>query len=225
MNDYSKKENYEEALLIRDKIKRLEYITNPKVSVDEYLENPNLYEDLKDKELKSLKQILKANSLNVARLKRIECFDVAHLQGTNTSASMVTFTEGTSDRNYYRHFKIYQKKGHDDYASMREVASRRKKHFIDWGRPDLIMVDGGKGQLSVFMKEFAAEGIPIIGLAKRFETLVIPIKSMGAWSFKEYRLPGGPALNLVQRIRNEAHRFAQAYHHKLFKLSLFEQKT
>jgi excinuclease ABC subunit C len=137
---------------------------------------------------------------------------------------MVTFIDGESDKTYYRHFRIIQKNRQDDYRSMREVAERRKKHFDDWGKPDLIIVDGGKGQLSVFLDVFREAKIPIIGLAKRFETLVIPAGYLGVNSFYEHRLLHSPALNLVQKIRNEAHRFAQGYHHKLVKQTLFESK-
>ena len=107
---------------------------------------------------------------------------------------------------------------------MKEIAGRRNKHIKDWGRPDLIIVDGGKGQLSMFMKEFEGANIPVIGLAKKFETLVIPVKYLGTKTIKEFRLPKGGALNLVQRIRNEAHRFAQRYHHKLISKSLIFEK-
>lgn len=224
MKTYSDSQKYEEALYVRDRIQRLDYITSPKIPIDSYLENPNLYEDVREGELRALKKILETASIKVKSLSRIECFDVAHLQGTNASASMVTFLDGVPDKSFYRHFRIRQKKGLDDYASMREVALRRRKNLDGWGRPDLIIVDGGKGQMSVFLKEFEAEGIPVVGLAKRLETLVIPIKTLGVNGIKEYRLPKGPALNLVQRIRDEAHRFAQAYHHKLFTKSLFESR-
>ena len=222
MKTFSEQENYEGAIEIRNKIRGLEYVTGPRTSIDSYLENPNLVQDIRDKELKELSLILKKN-LGIKPIARIECFDVAHLQGVEAGASMVTFLDGVPDKKYYRHFKIRQKKGQDDYQSMREVSERRKKHLGDWGRPDLIIVDGGVGQLSIFLKEFKEENVPVIGLAKRFETLVIPVEKFGTVQMEKIRLQKGPALNLVQRIRNEAHRFAQAYHHKLFTRSLFER--
>jgi excinuclease ABC subunit C len=133
---------------------------------------------------------------------------------------MVTFVNGEPEKNYYRHFKIRQLESQNDYASMKEVIDRRKNHFADWGKPDLIIVDGGKGQVSVFLRELAGEKIPVVGLAKRFETLVIPVYTDGTIALKEYRFPRGAALNLVQRIRDEAHRFARTYHHKLISKSL-----
>lgn len=224
MKDLSGKQLFEEAKIVRDQMQKLDYIVAPHSQINLYLENPNLFEDVRRNELIDLKKILKSYSISIPKLTRIECFDVAHLQGASASASMVTFRDGSPDKIYYRHFRIYQKSSQDDYASMREVAERRKKHIKDWGRPDLIIVDGGKGQMSVFFREFENLNIPVVGLAKKFETLVIPVRSLGTTEIKEFRLPKGPALNLVQRIRDEAHRFAQAYHHKLFEKSLFERK-
>lgn len=222
MNMYSSEQNYEDAMKIRDRIKKLEYITSVKTPADLYLENPNLFEDIRKREIDELKKIINTYGQNIHKLRRIECYDIAHLHGQNATASMVTFSDGIPDKNFYRHFKIYQKKGNDDYASMKEVARRRKKHLNDWGIPDLIIVDGGKGQLSVFLREFYGNNIPIIGLAKRLETLVIPLFIGETISFKELVLKNGPSLHLVERLRDEAHRFARAYHHKLFKRSLFE---
>ncbi len=222
MKAYSDSQSFEQASILRDKIRKLDYIINPRTSTDSYLQNPNLYEDVRGKELGALISILNKFGLEIKKLNRIECYDVAHLQGTSASASMVTFVNGSAEKTYYRHFKIRQQRGQDDYASMREVAKRRKQHLENWGKPDLIVVDGGKGQMSVFLNEFKKEDIPVIGLAKKQETLVIPITTLGANFIKELKMPKGPALNLIQRIRNEAHRFAQAYHHKLFTKSLFE---
>jgi excinuclease ABC subunit C len=98
MKKASSSQDYEEAGNLRDKIRKLEYITNPKTSVESYLENPNLFEDIRSKELAGLKQILKSQKLPIRSLRRIECFDVAHIQGTNTTASMVTFLNGIPDK-------------------------------------------------------------------------------------------------------------------------------
>lgn len=222
MKILSNKYNYEDAAIIRNKINKLNYIISPKQSVDSYLENPNFAEDVREKELSELKQILISFKLNIKDLNQIECFDVAHIQGSNAAASMVTFINGVADKSKYRRFKIYQEYKRDDYQSMKEVANRRNKHLSDWGVPDLIIVDGGKGQLSYFKKEINNKDINIIGIEKKFETLVIPVINQNSNTFIKYRLPKGYALNLLQRIRNEAHRFAQRYHHKLFITSLIE---
>ena len=106
---------------------------------------------------------------------------------------------------------------------MYEVAKRRTKYLSTWGIPDLIIVDGGKAQVSVFRKVFAKYKIPLIGLSKREEKLVIPIKrsDLSTHGFIEKKVPEGAAKNLVQRIRNEAHRFARRYHYNLLKRQLF----
>jgi excinuclease ABC subunit C len=215
MKELSKEQKYEEALTLREQIKKLEYITREQTPVERFVENPNLYQDERDKETRQLKLILHKNGLKTGDLNRIECFDIAHLAGTNPTASMVTFIGAEADKKFYRHFKIYQGKGNSDVDSMREVIKRRLKHLDDWGKPDLIIVDGGKGQVGVFIRELETVGIPVVGLAKRFETLVIPEKINGTVKLKEYKLPRSSALNLVQRMRDEAHRFARRLHHKL----------
>ena len=125
---------------------------------------------------------------------------------------MVTFVNGEPDKTLYRHFKIHQRKGANDLSSMREVAKRRMKYLKAWGIPDLIIVDGGKAQVSAFK----IPEISVIGLAKRNETLIIPLTK----GYKEVRLKRGGALRLMQRMRDEAHRFARKYHHHLLKREL-----
>ncbi len=221
MAEYSKREDFEGAAAIRDQIKKLEYISQPILPTGSFLENPNLVEDLRQEELKALKETINRNSeLNLQKLERIECFDVSHLAGISVTASMVTFINGAADKNFYRHFKIRQKDGGNDVSSMKEVITRRIRNLDKWGRPDLIIVDGGKGQVGVFRDVLSKEKIPVIGLAKQFETLIIPDSS----GFKEIRLKASPALHLAQRIRNEAHRFARRYHHKLLKDYLILKK-
>jgi excinuclease ABC subunit C len=214
MNEYSKREEFEEAKKIRELLEKFDYITQPVNPAHYFMKNPNLVSDIRTTEIQTIVHLIKPHMPMENPVRRIECFDIAHLSGTHPTASMVTFVDGESDKTLYRHFKIKQKKGNDDYASLTEVAKRRKFHLEDWGRPDLIIVDGGKGQLGVFMKILGDTKIPIVGLAKRFETFVIPsMNSFGENSTVEVRIPEGPALNLAQRIRNEAHRFARRLHH------------
>lgn len=222
MDALSVNRKFENAAVIRDQVARLEYITRPQIPSDFYIQNPNLLSDIRKKEVADLKKILQIYFPGLESVNRVECYDIAHLYGVNPTASMVTFINGEPEKRYYRHFRIRQKKGSDDYASMKEVIDRRRKHFDDWGRPDLIIVDGGKGQVSVFLRELENESIPIIGLAKRFETLVIPSNFEQTLVFKDYRLPKGFILNFVQRVRDEAHRFARVYHHKLVQKDLIK---
>lgn len=147
---------------------------------------------------------------------RIECYDISHIQGTNTVASMVTFVNGMSKKSAYKKFKIRLTEGKpDDFLSMKEVLTRRLKRLGEknWEKPDLIIIDGGKGQLSSVMnvvKELGVEGIDFVSLAKREEEIFLPNKS------KSILLPrNSSALFLFQRIRDEAHRFAITYHKNL----------
>jgi excinuclease ABC subunit C len=215
MKEYSKREEFEEAKAIAEQLRAFQNIAmTPKFDVTEYLENPNLAEDIRAEELGNLKNILR-RYLDIEKSVRIECFDIAHLSGSFPTASMVTFIDGVAEKKYYRHFKMYNKKHNSDVDSMREVISRRLKHLEDWGRPDLIIIDGGKPQLSSVHDLLDEAKIPFVGLAKRLETIVIYKEG----KFIEVK-PGGGALNLLQRIRDEAHRFARRLHHKQFRASI-----
>ena len=216
----SKNEEFEKAGLIKEQIDRLDYITQRVIPSEAFLQNPNLFEDVRRREINELTNFLSDVIPIKRRLFRIECFDVAHLAGGSPTASMVTFINGEQDKSFYRHFRIRQKKGADDISSMREVAKRRSKHFGSWGTPDLIMVDGGKTQVSVFYEVLKQFNIPIVGLEKRFEILIIPVTKGKKLIFIERKVPKGSILNLVQRMRNEAHRFARRYHHHLIRKSL-----
>jgi len=150
--------------------------------------------------------------------KRIECFDISHIQGTDTVASMVVFTDGAPDKKEYRHFKIKTVEGVDDFASMAEVVTRRYRRAVSRDKgfellPDLIVIDGGKGQLSSAGEAITAlglEGVPMIGLAKRLEEIFLPHNSFPVL------LPfNSPALQLLQSVRDEAHRFAITFHRSL----------
>jgi excinuclease ABC subunit C len=144
--------------------------------------------------------------------RRIECFDISNIQGADAVASMVTFVDARPVKNDYRRFKIRTVVGPDDFASMREVFERRYRRLLDENGvvPDLIMVDGGKGQLSSALDVLNRLGIknqPIIGLAKRLEEVFVPGISEAQSISKT-----SSGLRLLQRIRDEAHRFAITYH-------------
>ncbi len=147
------------------------------------------------------------------RLRRIEGFDISHQQGTDTTASMVVFMNGLPYKAAYRKFKM-RLPGNDDFAHMAETLSRRLSQINakKWGLPDLILIDGGKGQLSSAMEARDSAGhptIPMIGLAKRFEDIIIKDSD----GFKIIQLPTNSHLiKLLQRIRDESHRFAVSYH-------------
>lgn len=211
MNNLSKLERFEEAKELRDKIKIFDYITQEKIDTQQFLKNPNLAEDLRLLEIENLKALLNEN-YKIENLKRVECYDVSHLSGTNTTASLVVMIDGEMDHSLYRHFKIRQDKGNSDYDSLKEVAKRRIKHFKSWGIPDLIIVDGGLGQVKIYDTVFKKYKIPVVGIAKHPDRLVF---SDGT----KVKLQG-LSLQLVSRIRDEAHRFARRYHHLLLSKEL-----
>ena len=217
-------EQFEEAGHFRDKMIALEYVTQKPIAPVEFLKNPNLVADLRAGELSALRKLL-SKYLPVKKLTRIECYDIAHLAGTNPTASLVCFIDAEAEKNFYRRFRIYQKYSRSDVHSLAEVAQRRIRHLEDWGLPDLIIVDGGKAQVGIFRKWFEPRGIAVVGIAKRFESLVIPGKKYGSNTFTEIKIPQGPALNLVTRIRDEAHRFARRYHHLLVSKAISENKV
>jgi len=146
--------------------------------------------------------------------RRIECFDNSNLQGTNPVASMVVFLDGRPHKQSYRRFKIKTVTGMDDFASMREVFMRRYKRMIaeKQSPPDLIVVDGGKGQLSSAKQVLDKLELktPVIGLAKRLEEVFRPEKSESITIKKT-----SPGLFLLRKIRDEAHRFAIEFHRNL----------
>jgi len=243
----SKNELFEEALIIQKKIDALSFITTPFHRPLEYDLNPNLRMDIREKEMQELIQTLNKYGMNLESLSRIECYDISNLQGTNATGSMVVFLGGEKEGSQYRRFKIrggkpasvlkgqdYGEAKPNDFAMMSEVLKRRFKH-TEWDAPNLIIVDGGKGQVSCALEVLKdnAVSIPLIGLAKREETIVIPItppnlplsgeeqgflpQIRGSQrEFEEVLLPrNSPSLNLIMRIRDEAHRFAINYHKNL----------
>jgi excinuclease ABC subunit C len=192
-----------------------------------------------------------ADALQLPKLPRImECFDISNISTTHVVASMVCFRDGVPDKNCYRRYRIRTVEGQDDFASMAEVVRRRYSRVLLEARetdpdtaefsqenpaeamdratmkfsavrlPDLIIVDGGKGQLSSACRELQRLGLhdlPIIGLAKEFEEIYRPSRALPL-----QLPPDSGALRLLQRIRDEAHRFANTYHQLLMKKRIGE---
>ncbi len=150
-----------------------------------------------------------AGILGLKSARRIECYDISHISGTDKVASEVVFIDGAPSKSDYRRYKIRTVEGNNDFACMAEVLGRRLGHG---DLPDLIVIDGGKGQLSSALEIMNGKGldIPMIGLAKREEEVYLPYKSDPIVLQKsDY------ALRLLQRIRDEAHRFAITFHRSL----------
>lgn len=156
-----------------------------------------------------------AEVLDLPRLpERMECYDISHMQGAETVASMVVFEGGKPAKREYRRFKLKTVQGKpDDFASMAEIMERRYGNEKDWPMPDLIIIDGGKGQLNAALPVIRAMGVtdvPVISLAKRIEEVFIEGESESI--ILEHHTP---ELQLLQQIRDEAHRFAITYHRRL----------
>jgi excinuclease ABC subunit C len=206
---------FEKAGRLRDQIKALENL-NLRGNLKENAQPEVFYIDPK-RGLKGLKKIF-----NLANLpRRIEGMDIAHLQGGETVASLVQFIDGLPFRQGYKRFRIRSVEGVDDFASMREVVSRRLRRLSQEGEafPDILLIDGGKGQLNAALEAMRAIDVTppfTVSLAKQEEEIYVPgepePRKLSRHSY---------GLRLLQYVRDEAHRFAQHYHHILRRKSTF----
>lgn len=205
----SKALNFEKAKLIRDEITALEQLELRGNVKDN--DQPEVFPLDPKKGLRGLRKVLGLTKVP----RTIEGMDIAHLSGQDTVASLVTFHDGLPFKPGYRRFKIKSVEGVDDFASMREVVTRRFRRLSEDEDifPDILLIDGGKGQLNAAIEAFANLGIQpptLIALAKQQEEIFRPGESE---SIKLSR--HSAALRLLQYVRDEAHRFAQHYHHML----------
>lgn len=199
MEEASRQRAFEEAARIRDQIEALTRVAKSprKTAVADVL-----YE---------LKALLGLGTIPAS----IEAIDVSNIFGTEAVGSVISFHNGKPDKDNYRRFKIKDIKGIDDYGMIREVVRRRYKRAVEESRslPDLVMIDGGKGHLNCAKEELEQLGLrdlPIMGIAKELERIYLPHKDAPL-----VLSPGSKASLLLQRIRDEAHRFALSYHHCL----------
>ena len=206
MQRAAKKKDFELAATRRNQLRNLQAMAKQMIFSDK-----ETFDLSKDQALVGL-----ADQLGLKGLpRRIECYDISHLQGTDNVASMVVFTDGVPNKEEYRRFKM-RLAGNDDFAHMREVILRRFSgtNWERWPKPDLIVIDGGKGQLAAAvgaLEELGIAGIAAIGLAKREEEIIL--RRPGGAGFETIRLPhSSHILQLLQRLRDEAHRFAVTYH-------------
>lgn len=206
MAQLSKEQKYEEANEIKKQIEKLQYITTTYRPPQDFIERPTLVDDLKMQRLEEMKKVL-----GLAKVpRRIECYDIANISGTLATGSMVVFTNGAPDKSQYRRFKIKFKNTPDDFEMIREVIARRIKN--DWPKPDLMIIDGGKGQLSSAastVQKYSYQ-TTLVSLAKRLEEIYTVGNPIPVSLPKE-----NPARQLAQAIRDEAHRFANTYHRLL----------
>jgi excinuclease ABC subunit C len=209
MREASKALQFEKAARLRDELKALQNL-NLRGDLAKHAQPEVFYQDPK-KGLRGLRKVLKLEGTP----RTIHGVDIAHLGGTETVGSLVTFIDGLPFKPGYRRYKIKSVAGVDDYASIREVVSRRIQGLRERDEPfpDIFLIDGGKGQLNAALDAFRALGVEpptLISLAKQDEEIFVPGRPepivLSRSSF---------ALRLLQYVRDEAHRFAQHYHHML----------
>lgn len=201
----AKNEAYEKAADFRDTLARLSRLR----TVGSILANRNSGSRV-SRELMALAQLIGLDSKKA--LTRIEAYDISNISGKLATGAMVVFTAGLADKSGYRRFRIKGLSEPDDYRMTRELLSRRLANKKLGPSPDLILIDGGKGQLAIaeaVLKERNLT-IPVIALAKRYEEVYLPAGSSGLFRQLK-RVKNTPAGNLLQRIRDESHRFAHAY--------------
>jgi excinuclease ABC subunit C len=218
MQEASSKLDFEKAARLRDEIQLLANLGD-RGEIDTHAQPEVFYIDPK-KGMRALRKVLGMTK----EPRVIEGVDIAHLGGTDTVASLVQFLDGLPFKPGYRRYKIQNVKGIDDFRSIHEVISRRFRRMSDEqdAFPDLLMIDGGKGQLNAALAAFRDQDIEpptMVSLAKREEEIYQPGESepirLGRESF---------ALRLLQYVRDEAHRFAQHYHHILRQKSTFDNE-
>ena len=208
MKTAAQKKNFEEAARLRNHLHNLYGMLSKKYDPMLYVSSDSAVEDIYADELSAL-----GNILGISPPHRIECFDISNINGKHATGSMAVLTDGKKDTGQYKRFRIRRADIPNDVAMMKEVIARRMTH-PEWGKADLIVVDGGKGQIHA-ASELTGD-TPVIGLAKRFEEIIVPIGS--GWKIIRLNLTS-PAIHVLGRIRDEAHRFAITYHRLLRKKS------
>jgi len=210
MENESKQLRFEKAADLRNQINDLQTLCRKRHFTSEYIIDYQLITKIRKEEQETLAQTLGIKN----QIERIEGYDISHLSGQKATGSMVVFINGVEDKRFYRRFRIQDTNQINDTLMLKETLRRRLKHQ-EWPLPDLILVDGGKAQVSALKQVLNEKGksIPLIGLAKR-EERIFWFDNQNNW--KNRLLPfSHPALNLLRRIRDEAHRFAHGYHLKL----------
>lgn len=198
----SKRESFEEAIRLRTRLRRLEFSIIRRAFDRGYLEEYNRTE----RQLESLQSLLR-HYISVGSLRRIECYDMSTLLFKDSTASMVVFTDGLSDKKSYRRFRIKNPQAQSDFDMFCETIRRRFKNR--WEHPNLLVLDGGKPQLRTVMSVLTELGIsiPVIGIAKRPDRLIVGETLTTVRPPREHE-----GFQLLQEMRDEAHRFAKKYH-------------
>ncbi|PJC33295.1 hypothetical protein CO049_00830 [Candidatus Roizmanbacteria bacterium CG_4_9_14_0_2_um_filter_36_12] len=205
LKEATKKEDYEKAITIRNKIFRLERLINHPISEARTIHELSLQ---KNNQLPAFLQEMNKYFPKLDDLTRIEAYDISNLKESNQVGSMVVLNDGVIDKKEYRRFKIKNQSLRSDFDRLEEVIERRFK--TDWPYPNLVVVDGGRPQVNVVIKTLKKinKPIPVLGIAKNPDRLVIGINSYPTIRFPQRN----QVFNIVRLIRDESHRFAKKYH-------------
>ena len=219
-------EEYERAAELRDRVQLIKAVTEKsyKLKPDLQLHLPKLQESLRTEGLSYLRRILTTYFPLPKNypLQKIEAYDVSNIQGTNATVALVSFTDGKPNTADYRLFNIRTLKTPNDFAMLQEALLRRQNHS-EWGIPNLVVIDGGKGQLRAVLKVWQWT-IPVISLAKKPDRIIIPLHETLKNNQPKSKKPqyrelvleeGNPALLILQHLRDEAHRFSKKQHSRL----------
>lgn len=210
----SQHKEYEKAAKLRDQITAIIHVTSKEYRLKPDLTLPVLTGNLQQESLFSLRSILSQYFPvpRTSKLERIEGYDISNIQGTNPTASMVVAIEGKMDHKEYRHFGIKTLKTPNDFAMLKETLTRRQLH-PEWGIPDVVLIDGGKGQLRSVLSIWKWPSI-VVSIAKDPDRLIIAMQKESNIVYKELVLTEDvPATRLLQTIRDESHRFSRRLHH------------
>ena len=216
----SEKKEFEKAARLRDQITAIIHVTSREYRLKPDMTLPVLTGNLQQEALVSLRSILSAYYPlpRTSKLERIEGYDISNIQGTNPTASMVVAINGKMDHKEYKHFGIKSLSTPNDFAMMKETLVRRQLH-PEWGLPDVVLIDGGKGQLRSVLSVWTWSGV-VVSIAKDPDRLLIPLVTENkktkkqVITYKEIVLtPEVPAARLLQSIRDESHRFSRRLHH------------
>lgn len=248
MKEASEKEDFEYAAELRDRLQLIKAVTQENYRLKPDLQLPKLKESLRYEGMIYLRRLL-TNHYSLPKtypLTRIECFDVSNIQGTNATVALVCFVNGQAAKDQYRLFNIKTLNTPNDFAMMQEALLRRQNHS-EWGIPNLLILDGGKGQLRSVLKVWQWR-TPVIAIAKKPDRLIFPIfpveppkkkkpeeegprlvpldepaRDLSKLTYHEVKLePGNPALILAQQLRDEAHRFSKFQHTRLRDKAMME---
>ena len=213
MREAAKKEEFEHAAELQKQIEGIENIFSHRTFLD-----PALAKQRRGHDWQKIERTIQALFGTMRRIRRVEGYDISNISGTAATGSMAVFVDGAPSKNNYRKFKIKTVTGISDVDMHREVLNRRFRHSDGWGTPDLLLIDGGKPQVSAALQALQmrkVKGILLAGLAKREEELFLPGRR------DPIRLDFLPAhtSHFFQHVRDESHRFAKKYHHKLREIS------